>query len=253
MKGLIVAMICYTYDGSFDGLLTAIYESYYRKEKPGEIQPEENLQPNMLFRYVHIETDFEKSQRVYNSIREKISEEALDNVYHVFLADREYKRSTIIYNYLKLGWKTGKSIDLHLADDRVLKVLKIKQRVELEVHRMMGFVRFSLMAGNIYYAVIEPDNNILPLIAPHFAERLRDQNWIIHDKARGLAALYNTRNWLIVDASPSKIPDIDTGEKLYRDLWKEFYNSVTIKERYNLSLHKRLLPVRYWPNLTEKW
>ena len=253
MKGLVVAMICYTYDGSFEGLLTAIYESYYRREKPVEIHSVENLQPSMLYKYIHIATDIDKSQKVYNSIREKISEEALDNIYYVFLADREYERNTIIYNYLKLGWKVGKNIDLYLADDRVLKVVKIRQRVEREVHRLMGFVRFSLVSGNIYYAPIEPDNNILPLIAPHFAARLSDQNWIIHDKARGLAALYNTKNWLIIDAGPGKIPHVDTNEKLYRDLWKEFYNSITIKERYNLSLHKRLLPVRYWVNLTEKW
>ncbi|HHV97404.1 MAG TPA: DNA metabolism protein [Clostridiaceae bacterium] len=245
-------MVCYTYDGSFEGLLTAIYEAYYRKEKPVKILQEENLQPSMLYTYIHIATDIEKSQKVYNSIMEKISEDALDNIYHVFLADREYERGTIIYNYLRLGWKIGRNIDLHLSDDRVMKVLKIRQRVEREVHRMMGFVRFSLVGGNIYYAPIEPDNNILPLIAPHFAERLSDQKWIIHDKARELAALYNTRDWLIVEADLGKIPIIDAGEKHYRDLWKEFYNSVAIKERYNLSLHKKLLPVRYWRNLTEK-
>ena len=248
-----VIMVCYTYDGSFDGLLTAIHEAYYRGEKPEEIRTEENLQHNMLFRYIYIDTDIEKSEKVYNSVRDKISEEALDNIYYVFLADKENERGTIIYNYLRLGWKIGKNIDLHLADDRVLKVLKIRQRVGLEVHRMMGFVRFSRLEGNVYYAPIEPDNNILPLIAPHFAGRLSDQNWIIHDKIRGLAALYNCKKWLIIDASPDKIPGIDSGEKFYRDLWKEFYNSVAIKERYNLSLHKRLLPVRYWGNLTEKW
>ena len=245
-------MLCYTYDGSFDGLLTAIHEAYYRREKPLEIQEEENLQYNMLYKYIHIDTDIEKSQRVYNSIKGKISQDALENIYHVFLADKENGRGTIIYNYLKLGWKVGKNIDLYLADERVLKVMKIRKRVGLEVHRMMGFVRFSLLEGNMYYAPIEPDNNILPLIAPHFANRLADQNWIIHDKVRELAALYNCKEWLIINSSPEKIPGVDSNEKYYRELWKGFYNSVAIKERYNLSLHKRFLPVRYWSNLTEK-
>jgi len=206
-----------------------------------------------MFKYVHISTDFDKSQRVYNSIIHKISQDALDNIYHVFLADKDKENSTIIYEYLKLGWKVGKNVDLYLSDDRVLRVHQIRQRVGLEVHRMMGFLRFSLLEGNIYYAPIEPDNNILPLLAPHFAERMADQNWLIHDKSRELAALYNCREWMLVDANPGRIPGIDTNEKFYRDLWKEFYNAVTIGERYNLDLHKRLLPVRYWRHLTEKW
>ncbi|NSW91858.1 MAG: TIGR03915 family putative DNA repair protein [Firmicutes bacterium] len=246
-------MLCYTYDGSFEGLLTAIYVAYYRRENPEKIKAIEKLQQSFLETYVHIDTDYEKSKKVYNSIRDKISQNALDNVYCVYLADREEDNGTAIYEYLKFGWKVGAKVDSYLSDDRVLKVHKIRQRVDLEVHRMMGFVRFSLLEGNIYYAPIEPDNNILPLLAPHFSKRLADQNWIIHDLRRCLAALYNRKEWIIVDLSLERIPEIDAKEQTYRELWKHFYNNVSIKERLNPSLHKRLLPTRYWRHLTEKW
>ena len=91
VKGLIAAMVCYTYDGSFEGLLTAIYEAYYRKEKAGE-NPSGGKTCNPAC-YIHIYIllqTLKNHKKVYNSIMEKISEDALDNIYHVFLADREY-------------------------------------------------------------------------------------------------------------------------------------------------------------------
>lgn len=246
-------MLCYLYDGSFEGLLTAIYEAYYRREKPDRIASVKCMQQNFLEKYVTIDTDFEKAKKVYNSIRDKISQEALDNVYRVYLADREEENATIIYEYLRFGWQVGAKVDSFLSDDRVLKVHKIRQRVDLEVHRMMGFVRFRLLENGIYYAPIEPDNDVLPLIAPHFSSRLADQNWIIHDVGRKLAALYNKKEWIIVDADLESIPGVDESEHTYQELWKYFYNSVTIRERYNPDLHKRLLPKRYWRYLTEKY
>ncbi|MGL5152900.1 MAG: DUF4130 domain-containing protein, partial [Clostridium sp.] len=40
-------------------------------------------------------------------------------------------------------------------------------------------------------------------------------------------------------------------EDNYTDLWKEYFKSVTIKERTNPKLQKRMMPKRYWENLTE--
>lgn len=245
-------MTCYIYDGTFEGLLTAIYEAFSRREKPGRIASVRGLQQSFLEQYVSIDTDLEKAKMVYHSISSKISPEALDNVYRVYLADKEENNAGIIYEYLKLGWKLGAKVDSYLADDRVLKVHKIRQRVDLEVHRMMGFIRFRLLRGGIYYAPIEPDNDILTLIAPHFSKRFADQSWVIHDVGRNRAALYNKEEWIIVDAHLDKIPEEDEEENTYQELWKHFYSSVTIKERFNPDLHKRLLPKRYWRYLIEK-
>lgn len=68
-----------------------------------------------------------------------------------------------------------------------------------------------------------------------------------------MAAIYNTREWVIADADLEKIPGTDASEETYRRLWKHFYSNVSIRERVNPSLHKRLLPARYWRHLTEKW
>lgn len=245
-------MVVYTYDGSFEGLLTAIYESYYRKVRPCEIRCADNLQINLLNDYQHIPVDQEKSEKVYRSIRDKISVHALEMVYHVFLSEVP-EAGNMILDYLRLGWKLGRAVDSCLADDRVLKVHQLSRRVTNEAHLMSGFVRFRLLEGGIFYAPIKPDYNILELLAPHFVDRFSDQNWVIHDVGRKLAAVYNRSEWVLMDADVEEQFGVGAEEMQYQELWKEFFNSIAIKSRINPKLQKRLMPVRYWRYMTEKW
>lgn len=245
-------MLTYVYDGSFEGILTAVFEAYYRHEEPDLIESEQCLQQDFLTRYVFIKTDSKKADRVYNSIWQKISGEALKNVYHVYLSE-EPDAGTIIYKYLRLGWKMGSRVDLHLADDTVRRVDDINRRVGYEVHRLLGFVRFRQVEGGIFYSAISPDNNIVELLAPHFAERLADQNWIIHDVKREIAAMYNMKTWIVSEFSAEDIPKDTAAENEYAQLWKQFFNTLAIQERENPKLQKRLMPKRYWKHITEKW
>lgn len=245
-------MLAYVYDGSFEGMLTAIFEAYYRKEEPVDILPEQGLQQNLLAQYVTIKTDSVKSDRVYASIWKKISQDALKNVYHAYLSE-EPDAGTLIYRYLKLGWKMGGRVDLHLSDDTVFKVMDINRKLEFEVHRLMGFVRFRQVEGGIFYSAISPDNNVVELLAPHFAQRLSDQKWIIHDVKRELAALYNKKTWMMSEFSAEDIPGATEEESKYAGLWKEFFNTLAIPSRNNPKLQRQLLPRRYWEHLTEKW
>lgn len=244
-------MVVYIYDGSFSGFLTAIHEIYYRNEKPNKILSYEGLQFSIIDKYINIETDMNKSIKVYSSIENKISPEALEMVYNVFLSD-ENDMESIIFEYLKLGWKIGGKIIFHLSDERVLKVNKINQRVQHEVHKMTGFVRFGLIQENIYYAPVQPDNNIIELLAPHFAERFPDQYWIIHDVKRNLAVIYNCKEWILIHDALENIPDTDSRDIDYQRLWKGFFNSISISNRTNPKLQKSLMPKRYWRYLTEK-
>lgn len=245
-------MLVYVYDGSFEGLLTAIFEAYYRKERPDAVLPEYNLQTDLLAAYFYIKTDPLKSDRVYASIWKNISDEALKNVYYTFLSE-DPDAGTLIYRYLRLGWKLGGRVDDHLSDDTVFKVMDISRKVGHEVHIMTGFVRFRQVRGGIFYSSISPDNNIIELLAPHFADRLSDQKWIIHDVKRELAALYNMREWIISEFSADDIPAVTDDEKLYSQLWKRFFTTLEIPPRSNPKLQRQLLPRRYWDHLTEKW
>ena len=244
-------MLHYIHDGSFEGLLTCIYESFYRHEKPEKILRQLAQQKNLFEKIVEIPTDKEKAMKVYNAIKEKISYSALKNAYFTYLSDLD-SADYWVFEYLKLGWKIGRDLDLHLSDDRVLKVHQISRKVLMENHRMLGLIRFKQLSEHLYYAAIEPDFNVTALVAPHFAKRMADQHWIIHDVKRGLAAMYNKMEWVLTAMPSTEILSVGEKELDYQELWKEYFKSIAIPNRLNPKLQKQFMPQRYWKHLVEK-
>lgn len=241
----------YVYDGSFEGLLTAIFESYYRKQQPARILCNSNLQHNLLEENIYILTDEEKASRVYNSIRDKISPEALKNVYYTYLSEQE-DAGTWIYDYIRFGYKVGHKIDLYLTDDRVQNIHKTRKKVSFEAHRMLGLLRFKQINTDTYYAPISPDNNIVTLLAPHFSERLPDQNWVIHDTKRNIAAIFDKIEWYVTNININQFDIFYAGNDPYEQLWKQYFASIAIKNRINPKLQRQHMPARYWLYLVEK-
>lgn len=242
-------MIIYVYDGSFEGLLTSVYEAYYNTIKPEEIQSSAEFQLNFLAEPIYIKTDEEKYLKVYNAIKGKISNETLSLIYHTYLS--ELKGSgTLIYKYIRLGFKLGSSVNLYMHNDTVLSIHKISKKVTIEAHRMLGFVRFKT-SGNIYYSSIEPDHNILSLIAPHFSSRLSNENFIIHDLRRKTAVFYNKSHWIIAPLREGDTEKLIFEEETYEALWKDYFEAATISNRINPSLQRRLIPIRYRKHITE--
>ncbi|NLB89385.1 MAG: DNA metabolism protein [Syntrophomonadaceae bacterium] len=243
-------MLYYIYDGSFYGLLTAIYEIYYRKDKPDCIIPSGMLGFQLFVDQYEVITDETKAMKVYNAIYSKISNQALKNTYHSYLS--EHSESGIwIYEYLKLGWQLGSKVDLKLTDERVHRIHNLCHKVRSERHRMLGLVRFQLLKYNIYYAAIEPEHNIVELIAPHFANRMADQNWIIHDAKRNIAALYNQKEWFLTDFNLENKLELEKTEQYYQNLWKQYFENIAISNRINPKLQRSLMPKKYWKHLVE--
>ncbi|MCC5912661.1 MAG: TIGR03915 family putative DNA repair protein [Clostridiaceae bacterium] len=243
-------MIHYIYDGSFEGLLTAIYEAYYRKEKPEKIIAKADLQESFLVTYIHIATEEEKADKVYSAIREKISSRALKNVFYLFLSE-DMEAATYIYNYIKLGFSIGGKIDQYHTHDIVQHVHKISHKVGKEAHRLLGLVRFQKLQGDIYYAFIEPDHNVTALLAPHFSKRMASENWIIHDGRRNIAALYNKTCWIIKEGDLQGELLLDEEELAYQEMWQSYFKSIAIKNRKNPKLQRSYMPKRYWRHLIE--
>lgn len=251
MTGSDSLILEYIYDSTFEGLLTCIFEAYYRREEPDRILCGETVQRDMLSRTVHIETDLSKADRVLESIRARISGDALDNAFHAYLS--EYDDIGVwIYRYLKLGWKVGPLLDSYLHEVPVQKVHETAGRVRYEAHRMLGLLRFRQLEGGAYYAPMGPDHNVLSLIAPHFADRLSDQSWMIHDVKRDIAAVYNKQDWVIAVVRQKKALPLHGDELEFQRLWKQYFQSIAIAGRKNPRLQRQHMPSRYWKYLVEK-
>lgn len=245
-------MITYVYDNSFEGLLTSIYDSYYNKPAPEKIAGEQEYMPDLLSETVHIKIDSSKAQKVYNAINCKISHDALIYVFYAYLSD-SIGAANIIYQYVRLGFKLKKEVDMHLYDDRVIAIHALYRKVSKEAHNMEGFARFKCVRNNFYYSCIEPDHNICGLIAPHFVSRFCSQNFIIHDVKREIAVLYNTKEYIIIPFSKDDGLKLTSNaeDTIYESLWKEYFVWTDIESRKNIHLQKRLMPKRYWKYLTE--
>jgi len=239
----------YLYDGSFDGFLSAVYACYYNKI-PDNIESENNYTIDMLYEDKHIETDIVKSNKVSEAITNKISNDALINVYQAFLSEAigiEFK----LFKYIQLGFRIGKKINDFLTDEVVNEVEKYSRKVGLEAHRFLGLVRFQEFKGGILYATIEPTHNIIQLLGNHFKARLSNEKWIIHDATRKIGIVYENNEWILQDIKFEKLESHEKEELFYQNLWKIFHKSVAIKERTNEKLQMQHMPKKYWNNLIE--
>lgn len=241
--------IVYLYDNSFEGFLTCIYRAYYSKENPNLIITKEE-QINFLVKTLYIETDFEKSEKVYRAIQTKISHLALIKVFMVFLSE-EKDMGTIILNYLRIAFKMGAKIDDYNVHPAVIEIDKLYKKVATEKHRLLGLTRFKELQNGIFYAQLEPVYNVVSLLAPHFSERLKNEKWIIHDLKRGIAVFYNKVEWVIRNIDEPKNYIISEAEEDYQDMWREYYKHISIENRKNTKQKKAYMPTRYWKHLVE--
>lgn len=240
--------LIYVYDGSFDGLLCCVFESYERREIPSEITAESELQPT-LFATKYIRTDFERSARLRRAIPLKICPEAYVHVRKGYLSNHPQKE-LLILKFLYMGFKYGERVMSMLADDVVNELFKAVLYLDREAHLYLGFVRFS-DSGDVLTAEIEPQNYVLPVIMRHFCDRFRNETFMIYDRNHFMALVYSGGRAEIVPIEELIVPPPDDTEIFYRRLWKTFYNTIGIKERYNPKCRMTHMPKHYWACMTE--
>ncbi len=239
------------YDGTFHGLMTIAHDVAKRKIIPHDIIDAEPDSPFLFNDYIRIATDMNKAEAVINAITSSLPPLAYKRILFCYLSEAPNAAKCII-DYLDMGWRCGKLLDHYSTHENVRPLHNLAQKVAREWHRMMGLVRFRIAPGGIYYAPIEPDNNILPLISPHFAERMPRENWIIHDTGRNIASQCLKGEWDIVDFEVVGAIEYGEEELTYQNLWNDYFTTITIGYRKNKGLQKQLLPRRYWKHLVER-
>lgn len=239
--------VIYCYDGSFDGLLCCVFESFVRREAPvGVTAGQTQL---TLTEVLNVPTVPEKAARVAAAIPKKISSRSEELVKIAFLTFGEDK-DLLILKYLQLGFRFGAAVENMLADDTVNAINRAVQHCTNEAHRMKQFIRFSDFDGYLA-SVIEPKNKVIPLIADHFTDRYRNEDFLIYDETHRMALVYRSRRAEIVCDISFEMPDAGAEEERYRELWKGFYDAIAIKERYNPRCRMNMMPKRYWKHMTE--
>ena len=252
-------MIIFRYDKTFEGLLTAVFDAYNRKTFPDRLLDEVEVEPLFTDECYTVITDEAKSDRVWQGLRKKLMPISCNMLRYVWLSELPGS-DELIFRYIRKAFDSKHSIELNFADDDVLQVRNLAKKVDKERCRLIELVRFQKAADDIFFAPVSPDHNSLPLTLEHFSDRFADQKWIIYDTKRNYGYYYDlkTVSEMTLDSKDlfpeGKLDEklMAEDEKLFQDLWKGYFKSMTIKERINLKLQRQHLPERYWKYLTEK-
>ena len=254
-------MTIYIFDGSFEGLLSSIFEFYDRK--PGRVQLvwQKYYVPGLMQDTLEIVTDEARAKRVWAGLQKKLSPEWQKRFYWAYLSENP-KTFQDLFGFACYIFDNTQGAYSNFGNAYVMAVSKMERSVSRERHRMKAFIRFQQTADGIYYCPVEPDFNVLPLIAKFFRERYADQRWIIYDVKRKYGLYYDlqtvqeiTYEFVAnVDTRKVQLPSelIDEKEQLVSLLWKDYFNSTNIPARKNMKLHIQHVPKRYWKYLNEK-
>lgn len=247
------------YDGSFEGFLCAVFDVYEYKYGDADICTKKRFKGN-LFEPVHwVHLQPQHSDRVWKGLQKKLSAEAAESVYRAFLSEADGIEATLLA-YIRYVFASPQSIETNYSHPAVLAVTQAAKKAGREKHRMEAFVRFQKTADGLYYALIEPDCNVLPLVATHFERRYADQRWLIYDGTRRYGIYYDGVSVQEVEIAFSEgtvkgkdtTSVYDESEVVYQQLWQQYFKSVNIAARKNTRLHLQHMPRRYWKHLTEK-
>ena len=236
------------FDGSFDGFLCVVHEIYYKKIIPIGIQTEEQI--TLAYDLISVKTDHTHAEKVFAAINQKISPEAASKVYYAFLS-YEQERFVPIVQYIKLGFMVGHMVDSHLHEECVRVVHKIANHAGKEAHLLNGFCRFEQTKHGVLYCKITPKNDVLPLVADHFSQRLLNEVWMIHDKTRHQAAVYDGNSFIIMQVPKDISIEYADNEEEVQKQWLTFFDSIAIEARVNKKLQRNLLPLYFRQNMTE--
>ncbi|MDR2403248.1 MAG: TIGR03915 family putative DNA repair protein [Spirochaetaceae bacterium] len=137
------------------------------------------------------------------------------------------------------------------GDPAVETVLKAAYKVRHEIHRLLGFLRFSPNLQGLYVARCGPDHFVLPSLGEHFFRRFGETPWVIIDEKRGLALL----------RPPAGEPRLLPAEGLnilspaapdpWEERWRDYHHAINNEGRRNPQLQRQFIPLRYWKYLSE--
>lgn len=240
--------VSYCYDGSFAGFLTCVFESYVHREAPALFSAPEDPRVS-LWPERRVQTHRDHARRVYRSLAQKISPAAQKLVSYGFLTCLP-ERELALWRFIRYGYQQGAGVLNHLTDPRVLTLNQAVVHLHGEAHLLKGFVRFSDQDG-VLAGEIAPKNRVLPLLRPHFCGRYPDASFVLYDRTHRQALFYRPAQWAIVPLAQFHLAAPDGAERDYRALWRRFYQTIAIRERYNPKCRMTHMPKRYWGAMTE--
>lgn len=250
-----IILIC---EDSMEGVFSAIYEAYARKCNPETtyIQVGETDNYELFATYIETDADAERTIKVSKTINREFGEETF-LFFCRALASKDKEKGDAVYHVLAHGLKmhNRRRAMENFADPYVNKVFELSRYSNNEILHLEGFLRFQELENKVLFAKIGPSNNILTFLAPHFADRLPNENFIIYDDTRELCVVHPSgKNWFLMSGEylqEDAIQKFSDMEEVYQELFTFFCKKIAIKERKNLALQRQMLPLHFQKYMSE--
>lgn len=248
----------YVCSDTITGIFSGIYDAW--KEQKGEeecsIALDGQVEAELFCEYVEVEETEHKAKAVESLISRHLGRQAYWDIYHAVLSSDKEKGDAVLGTMLAAKKiPDSKKIMEHLSHPKVEKVFELSRNVGGEAHLFKGFLRFKELINGVLYAEIAPKSQILTCIAPHFADRLPLENWMIYDKSHQMFVVHEAgKQWVLVWDKYAEFEgklEVSEKEKEYEMLWKGFCQSISIASRENPRCQMSHLPLRYRPYMTE--
>lgn len=258
-------MYTFICENSIDGIFTGVYDAWASKYGHQNVRLVTGGVTNYeLFQeYITAVPDSEKSEKVARTLRSRLGEEVYYDICQAILANefttrkKGLDKADCIYRTIVLAFAmpNGSQVLNALGEPYVRRVFELSRATNMESHHLLGFLRFSELENGVLFASIRPKNDVLPILAEHFTDRLPMENFMIYDEYRRLAVIHKaSTNYLIADASSLNqdiIKRYSKKELEYRKLWCGFFESIAIEARKNPKLQSQNIPKRFWDNTVE--
>lgn len=243
-----------------EDIFTAVYDAWASRLGHDNVALEiasDELQTRLFAEYRSVSRDPVKAEKVARSVQRKLSPEAYQGIYQTALSF-EPDRADAIYRFLVEGFRVGPDIIHRLQDPAVGRVFELSRKVGREGHYFVEFARFSQWDNGVLCARIAPKCNVVSLVAPHFANRLSGENWILYDEVWHKAAVHPTgQAWYLLDTVACGWDELlqahreedDWSE--WEDRWRTFVRHIAIEARINPPLQRSLMPLWYRAHMPE--
>ena len=246
-------MLSISYDSTFNGFLSVVFEIYRQHLDVGEIHPDRSDSPcNLFMQPFRIETSEDSAQRLKRAISNQASPDILSTLDAAFRSEEDGIEMKILAYLRKMFRGVDPTYAKNPTSDEMLPIFMTARSVRREVGGMLGMVRFSRMPDGTYFSEIEPKYDILELLIGHFKGRFANERWVIYDSKRGFGVYYDGKNPVEMSIPNIRQVSAMNSSDNFVQLWQDYYKSIAIKERENPKLMKQCLPVRYWKHLPER-
>lgn len=250
----------YICSDSVTGIFSGIYDAWRSGRDADEcgIALKGMVEQELFCEYVQVEETEKKALAVERLIRKHLGALSYESIYYAMLSEDARKADVILKTMMAARHiQDSTRIMEHLSDPDVEKVFELSRNVGNETHIFIEFVRFRELENGVLYSKIEPRNRVLTCIAPHFADRLPVENWMIYDETHQEFVVHEAgKHWVLVsgeELSPGLTSRFSKQEYEYEVLWDGFCHTIAIESRKNPKCQMTHLPLKYRKNMVESF